>query len=285
VTDWLLRPCSRLRYLTVWRGLAALIGLRAALGPYRQLAGQPAALFQPVPFLSWLPRMPSATVIGVVQILGVAGALVAIARPRSRSGLLLAWTSLLVLAGLKTSLGKVLHNDLLLLCAAAPFLLTPAPDARTEEAAIRRGLPVQTATAAIALIYFVVGVQKLRHSGLAWVTGDNMRWILYGAAATPRAPSTAPALFFANRAWLSHVLAAGTLGLELGFVAVLFRDRLRTPMALAAVAFHGMTWLLLGLDYWAWAVADLIVLVPWDQLARRTAPSRATAPALEHSPP
>jgi hypothetical protein len=288
MTAWLLRPCSSRRYLVIWRGVAALLGLRAALGPYRQLAGQPSELFQPVPFLSWLDHMPSAAVIGVVQVVGLGAAVAAFARPRSRWALLAAWSSLLVLAGLKTSLGKVLHNDLLLLCATVPFLLIPAPDpdAETDEASARRGLPVQTATAAIALVYFIIGFQKLRHSGLSWVTGDNMRWILYGGATNPRAPSTSPALFLAERAWLSHVLAAGTLVLELGFPAVLLWDRMRTSVAVSAAAFHGGTWLVLGLDYWAWAAVDLILLIPWDRLMIRQSPPRARdGPARRRSAP
>ena len=77
--------------------------------------------------------MPSAWVIGALQVIGaiaaVAGRRPAPART-SRSPL--AWASLLVLAGLKDSLGKILHNDVLLLLAAVPFLMA-AGEARSGD--------------------------------------------------------------------------------------------------------------------------------------------------------
>ena len=36
---------------------------------------------------------------------------------------------------------------------------------------------------AIALAYFFAGFQKWRYSGFAWVTSDNLRWILYAHVA------------------------------------------------------------------------------------------------------
>ena len=270
MTAWLMRPVTRGRYLIVWRGMAVLLAARAALGPYRQLADQPSALFRPVPFLSWLDGIPSAGVIAAIQVLAVAGAIVAVLRPRSRWALLTAWGGLLVLAGFKTSLGKILHNDLLLLFAAVPFLLAPAPDPDGDpsERDARFGLPVQTAAAVIALVYFVIGVQKLRHSGLAWVTGDNIRWVLYAGAASGNPPSPTPARFLADRAWMTHLVAAGTLAIELGFPLALVANRVAIAFAFGACAIHLATWVLLGLDYWAWALVVLLVFVDWDAIVR-----------------
>ena len=278
MTAWLTRPCTGKRYLQVWRGLATVIALRCALGPYRELAGQPAALFRPVPFLRSLHHMPGTTAIAAVQVVGVVAAIIAIVRPRTWWALLVAWASLLVLAGLKTSLGKILHNDLLLIFATVPFLLTPAGDAEGEQSSPRFGLPVQTATAVVALVYFIIGLQKLRHSGLAWVTSDNIRWVLYGGATSGNPPSPAPARFLADQAWATHVIAAGTLGIELGFPLVLLSDRVKRTWAVLAVGLHAATWGLLGLDYWAWAAVDLIVLIDWTTTARMIAAWRSGNP-------
>ena len=57
-----------------------LLGLRVALGPYRGLAEQPAALFRPVWFLTWLDRMPPVEVIVAVQVVGVLAAALAVDR-------------------------------------------------------------------------------------------------------------------------------------------------------------------------------------------------------------
>ncbi|HEX2699463.1 MAG TPA: hypothetical protein VHM89_04570 [Acidimicrobiales bacterium] len=260
-------------------GLAAVIALRVATGPYTQLAGQPAALFRPPALLSWLASMPPFGVLVALQVVGTAAAVAAAAGRRPSSTLAVAWGSLLVLAGLRGSLGKVLHNDVLLLLAAVPVLFAPADAAWGDRRTSRRwGWPVRAATAVIAAVYAACGVQKLRHTGVAWVTGDNMRWILWSAVAGTRAPTRAVARAIAERAWLSHVVAGTLLGLELAAPVLLARPRARTTFVALAAALHVGTWLTLGLDYWAWALTVAVVALPaewWDRAARR----RPVAPA------
>lgn len=266
VDRWLFGPGTPRALVAVRAGLAAIIGVRIALGPYRGLAGQPSALFRPPPLLSWLPSMPPLWVIVALQLIGFAAAVAAVAGRRVAVTFPIAWVSLLVLAGCKDSLGKVLHNDVLLLLAAVPFLLAPA-DARWDDGtpSLRYGWPVRTATVVIAGAYFATAMQKLVHSGPAWVTSDNMRWILYSAASSGRAPTRDVALFIADRAWLAHVAAAGLLGIELLFPIVLVVRRARPTFILAAVALHIGTWLTLGLDYWGWALTVAVVLWDWDR--------------------
>ena len=84
-----------------------------------------------------------------------------------------------MLAGLRGSRGKVLHNDLLLLWASAPFLLAPvAVDVRDRVARRRYGWPIRVAMVITALVYFFAGYHKLRRSGIDWVLGDNMRYVM-----------------------------------------------------------------------------------------------------------
>jgi hypothetical protein len=249
-------------------GLAALIGVRVAVGPYAALAHQPDALFVPTPPVAWLPSMPPVWVIVAVQVVGVAAALACVAGRRRRLAFAVAWLALLFLAGLRGSLGKVLHNDVLLLLAAVPLL--PAPDdARPghDRRSSADGWPVRAALAVAAAVYFLAGVQKLRHSGLGWVTSDNMRWVLYGGAASGRAPTESIAVAIADRPWASHLAAAGILGLELVAPVALALRRWRPWFAAAAVALHVGTWLTLGLDYWGWALTILVVAAPWDRLS------------------
>ena len=244
-------------------GLAIVIGLRLATGPYAQLAGQPAALFRPPDVLGWLPSMPPFVVLAGLQVAGTVAALAAAAGRRATIAFAVAWGCLLVLAGLRGSLGKILHNDVLLLLAAVPVMLAPA-GARWGDlrASPRWGWPVRASVAVVATVYFACAVQKLRHTGIDWVTGDNMRWILYSAAAGTRAPTRAVALFIADRAWLSHVTAAGLLGVELAAPFLLAVRRTRPLFVALAALLHLGTWLTLGLDYWGWALTVAVVALP-----------------------
>jgi hypothetical protein len=122
---WLFVPGPAGRVRTLRALLAALMVVRIGLGPYRGLVGQPAALFHPVWFLRWLPHMPSLGVIVALQVAGVAAALLAVVGWRERWTFAVAWSSLLVLGGLRASRGKVIHNDVLLLLVGVVVLLAP----------------------------------------------------------------------------------------------------------------------------------------------------------------
>src|SRR4029453_14304115 len=93
-------PETGARLLFVHVGLSALIGVRIVAGSYRQLAGTPGPLFEPVPFLAWLPDMPSAQVFVAIQVIGGLAALAAVLRRHPRAAVAGAWGGLLVVAGL-----------------------------------------------------------------------------------------------------------------------------------------------------------------------------------------
>jgi len=273
VDGWLFAPGSPLRLDVVRRLLAVVIGLRLALGPYRGLAGQPPALFLPRGVVALLfGRMPSLGVIVVLQVAGTVAA-VAVAAGRGRRVVLpVAWACLLVLAGLRGSLGKILHNDVLLLLATVPFLFAPAGRRPRPE---RTGWPVRAALVVVAGSYLFTGVAKLVNSGASWVTSDNLRWVMAEAARDPRGPFEGAAEFVAGHAWLAHVLAAGILGLELIFVLVLWRPGMAPYLLAGAAAFHVGTWVTLGIDYWAHLAVVAIVLIDWDLAAARWRGRRA----------
>lgn len=271
-------PETGARLVLVHVGLAALIGVRIVAGSYRQLAGTPAALVDPVPFLGWLDRMPPAEVFVAVQVVGGLAALAAVLRRHPRAAYALAWACYLVLAGLRGSRGKVLHNDLLLLWAAAPFLLAPVDVDRGDAVPRRRyGWPVRTSIVIVALVYLFAGYHKLRRSGPSWAFGDNMRYVaLWGPSiGSPGWPGLAR--WAGENVWVSRASGVFILGLELSFPVVIWVRWLRVWYALAAVFLHVTTWLLLGLDYWAWAITVPLVLVDWPALAARWRDRRAAA--------
>jgi hypothetical protein len=255
-------PGTSRRLVVAHVGLAVVIGLRIALGPYPQLADQPAALFRPLSFVTVFDRMPSlATIVGL-QIFGATAAALAVYGWRRRATFAAAWISLLVLAGLRSSLGKILHNDVLLLLAAVPFLLAPAVRwPGRSESSTRFGWPVNTALVAVASAYFFSGWAKFTTSGVDWVTGDNLRYVMYDAARSGRMMFPELPLFVADHAWIAHVVAACTLVFELTFPIVVLVKRLRPVYAAWAVMLHAGTWLLLGLDYWLWIAVVLLIVV------------------------
>lgn len=248
--------------------LAVVIALRVGTGPFRALAGQPRELFVPPWFLEWLAGMPSTAVLVGLQALGVAAAVACVAGRSPRATFATSWLCLLVLAGLRGSLGKVLHNDVLLVLACVPVLAAPA-GARIGDRDTRRpsfAVPIRGALAVAATVYLLAAVQKLRHSGVEWVFSDNYRWVLYGGAASGRAPTAVVARFFADRAWLAVAGAAATLLFELAAPLFLAVRRLRPWFLGLAVAFHGATWLTLGLDYWGWILTVAALTIPWERV-------------------
>lgn len=274
--DWLDRTlwgeesAQRLRFVHV--GLAALIGLRIALGSYRQLAGTPAALVDPVAVLFFLRGMPPLAVIAALQLVGTACAVAAVVRRRTRLTFAVAWTCYLVLAGLRGSRGKVLHNDLLLLWVSAPFLLAPVEaawhDRRRSSAS---GWPIRVATVIAVLIYAFAGYHKLRRSGFEWAFGDNMHFVTLWGPSIGQPGWPAFADWVAARPWAAKVAGIGILSLELGFPLALVWRRLLPWFALVALSLHAGTYLLLGLDYWAWGLTVLLLLVDWPALLDRPA--------------
>jgi hypothetical protein len=280
--DALFGPETAARLVLVHAGLSALIGVRIVAGSYRQLADTPAALVDPVPFLDWLDRMPSAEVFVAIQVVGGLAALAAVLRRHPRAAYAVAWVCYLVLAGLRGSRGKVLHNDLLLLWASAPFLLAPAEVDRRDPAPRRRyGWPIRTSIVIIALVYCLAGYHKLRRSGPSWAYSDNMRYVaLWGPSiGSPGWPGLAR--WVGENVWVSRASGVFILGLELSFPVVIWVRWLRVWYALAAVVLHITTWLLLGLDYWAWAITVPLVLIDWPAVAARWRARRAATATPE----
>ena len=278
---WLFAAEAAGRVRTMRAMLAALIALRLATGPAGGLGGQPAALFRPVWFLSWMEQMPSAGALVAIQVAGVAAAALAVVGWRERGTFLVAWSSLLVLAALRASRGKIQHNDLPLLLVAGVLAAAPVGLRLLDQRRSRAwGWPVRTSLVVVAAAYFLTGFQKVVTSGPAWVLSDNLRNVMYGARLNGHAPTDVVSLFIADRPLLAHLVALGTLVVELGAVVVLARPRSR-PWYLAAVCvLHAGIYLTHGLDYSMWAATAAIVLIDWHAILSRGAARRGEGLAL-----
>lgn len=267
---WLFAPEAAGRVRTMRLLLSALIGLRLATGPHWGLATQPALLFRPVWFLAWMEQRPSDGVLVAIHVVGVVAAALAVLGWRERGTFLVAWSSLLLLAAFWASRGKIQHNDLPLLLvggvlAAAPVGLRVFDQRRSAAF----GWPVRLSLVVVAGVYFLTGFQKLVTSGPAWVLSDNLRNVLYGARLNDQAPTDQVALFIADRPVLAHLVALGTLVIELGAIAVLPWTRVRPWFLLAVTALHGCIYLTHGLDYSMWVGTSAIVLIDWHALLVR----------------
>lgn len=254
------------RLLFVHRALALLIALRVALGPYRPLADVPDILWEPVPVLRFLTTAPPVELIVALQVVGTVAALLAAARRWPRTTFAVAWACYLVLAGIRGSRGKVLHNDLLTLWVAVPFLLAPIEQALRgprDQVGKAFGWPVRSATALAAGIYFFAGYHKVRRSGLGWAFGDNVRYVLLWGPAIGEATWRSLARWVAEHDWAARATGIVVLAFELSFPVVLFRRWLQPAYAAVAVLLHVTTYLLLGLDYWAWACTVTVLLLDW----------------------
>jgi hypothetical protein len=271
-------------------GLCTLLAWRLATGDYTFVAGQPEALFQPVSFMKLFGEMPGHDLTVVLQVTGVVAALLAAAGLWTRASLPLAFVCALVLNGMLNATGKIIHNDVLLLLCMVPLLGAPRSAAaawslrlpwrsdgdRPPPRGEAYGWPVRTAMVVVALAYFFVGFQKLRFSGIDWVTSDNLRWVLYASSDSQSQPNQL-ALFIADRAWLAHLFAAGTIFIELCFPLALVVPRLRWLFVPGVVGLHFGIWLMMGLDYSAQALTVVIVFVNWPWVidwVRRRAPAR-----------
>jgi len=256
-------------FAAVRTALAVVIGVRLALSPFAAAVGQPEALWLPRGTGLVFPRPPSVAVVVGLQLLGVAGVVLHLWR-RRLAPLVVAWVCLLLLAGVRTSLGKILHNDVLLVLATAPVLLA-GRDPDDQEA--RTGL--NAAAAIVLLSYLAAGWWKLLRSGPAWALSDNLRWSLAAGRGGARWSALAGWLVATPVACIG--LACGILTLEAGSFVVWLRPRLAPLFVAAATLMHLGTWLVLGLDYFAHLATVAVVLLGWARMRRVTC--RPTNPA------
>jgi hypothetical protein len=276
IDGWLFAPGDPRRLAAVRIGLGGLLAARLAGGPYLELATQPPALFRPISFLRLLDRMPSPETVAVLQALALAAAVMATVGLLTRATLPLAWLAALPLVAMTSSLGKVVHNDVLLLLCLVPLLASPAGAAWSLDARLRPaarpgpayGWPVRTAMVVVAGAYFFSGLAKLLHAGPAWVASGNLRWVLYASSDAQPQPNPF-ALFVAGRPALAQLVAAATLAVELGFPLVLWRPRLAWLFVPAVLAMHAGIGLAMRLDYSVMAATVVVVMVDWAALADR----------------
>ena len=278
--EWAFGPGDPRQLAALRIGLCAVLVLRLAsrAGTYLSLADQQPELYRPLSFMTLLERMPSRPVVAACLAVAIVAATLAAAGIAARSALALALVAALLLNGMYTAQGKVMHNDVLLMLCLLAIVFARHADAWSLDARRRGnapaapspayGWPVRAAMLAIALGYLVAGLHKVAGSGgLGWASSDNMRWLLYVAADDQGA--NAAALWIAEHPWAAHAGAYGLLATECLFFTVLLAPRLRWVFVPAVVALHAGTWITLGLDYSAWPLCVVVVFVSWPAVVAR----------------
>lgn len=246
---------------------------------YLSLAEQERELFRPRSYITLLEQMPSRATIAICLVVGIVAAALAAIGLLSRTMLAIALVAALLLNGLLTSQGKVLHNDVLLVLCLIAIVFARHGDAWSVDAWRKRrrvgagpayGWPVRTAMLVIALAYLIAGLHKVAGSGgLGWASSDNMRWLLY--VASDAQGYNAAALWIAEHPPVAHLAAYGLLATECLFFLVLPVARLRWIFVPAVIALHVGTWVTLRLDYSAWVMCVMVVFVSWPPVAARAA--------------
>lgn len=273
----LVAPGSAQTLVLVRTLLALVIGARLGSSGWSEAARIPSALWEPVFFSSWMENPPPRSLLVALQLVGLGAVGLVIARIAPAAAFAVAWLCLTTLSAVWSSGGKIMHNDLLLVSAAFPLLFAPSPR-RVDDGTVdeRWGWGPRAALAVVAFVYFATGVQKFRHGGIEWVSGDNMRWVLYSAP-HPQVPGLGRAL--ADAAWPAHLLAAGALGLQLMAPVLVWWRRTRPAFPVLSLAMHGSIWLLLGLDYHGWWMTTMAVTWPLC-FQGRTASATSAGPDL-----
>jgi len=172
------------------------LGLRLALSPFAAAVGQPDALWRPRGTGLVFSSPPPAGLVVAVQVAGVAGAALFLWR-RRLAPLVGAWVCLLVLAGVRTRLGKILHNDVLLVLASVPLLLAGShPTTTTPAPGSLAPLFVLAAAAMHVGTWLVLGLDYFAHlatAALVLLPWARMRRMNDHGAAPTRTAGTGPA--------------------------------------------------------------------------------------------
>jgi len=252
-------PGPAYRLIEVHTLVALVIGLRLATRDWTLVAARPAVLTDGLSVMSWLPTAPPALALTALQVVGLGGVVLVVARRRAQAGFVVAWCAYTALAALWGSSGKVMHNDVLTVTVGFVLLFARPPAPGEVGSRVRWGWPPRAALVVLGAVYLTTGLQKVRHSGLDWVFSDNMAWILRQGSSPYAAGLSA---VVSEQPLVSRSLAGGALLLELSAPLWLAVRRTRIPFALAVAVMHLSIWLLLGLDYSAWWLTVAAVAVP-----------------------
>lgn len=184
------------------------------------------------------------------------------------------------LLGLPHCFGKVHHYDSMLIFVFAILALARPGDAYSVDRFIVRRRdprpilpsgaytwPVRAIWVVLACVFFGAGISKLRASGLAWITSDNLAIVLvqaqyfFGNAV----PLTTAGLTLAATPMVSRVLAAAAVAGEVGYPLALVSRRARMVLVPGMLLMQLAIRVLLGPTFFPMMACN-VFWVPWDRV-------------------
>jgi hypothetical protein len=248
------------------------------------------SFFDPIVLFEFLhlPVLPSDLLLVVQDVWKVSLALSCLGlltRISTMSSLILG----VYLLGLENNFGKIHESETLVVICFGILALSRCGDAYSIDRLISRWRqgsdltvvrprmsgdytwPVRTVWVVFTLIFFAAGVSKLRHSGLEWIFSDNLAisLIMSGYHVSDAEPLVTWGLYIAQYVWLTRLLAAGSLVLELSCPLALFSSKARwiivPSILLLLIGFR----VFLGPTFVPQYLICSLFWVPWDRVSIR----------------
>ena len=233
-------------------------------------------------------------VVAVLQVVWKLSLLLACVGFFTRTSTVVAAVLGLYLIGLPHNIVRTYHDDAVVVLVLAVLAVSRCGDAfsvdrwwrgrRGRAAAVPASgeyrWPVRTVWLILSLAFFAAGYAKLRNSGLAWITSENMAFILvsqqYGL--TPLVDWGAA---LARSPWLYRPIAAATVLLEIGYPLAMVSWRARLVFVPGMIATQIGIRVLMGPSFEQFLVCS-VFWVPWGALlaaplVRRVLPGAAPA--------
>jgi predicted DCC family thiol-disulfide oxidoreductase YuxK len=238
--------------------------------------------------LHWHPLSPAA--MGWLGFVWKAALLLAGIGLFTRVSCAIAFALGLYLIGLPNNIGKVDHNDAIVLWSFLVMAVARSGDAWSIDAMIRtaRGKkplgahaeyrwPLRMMQVLMAVVFCISGCAKLRTSGFAWAFSDNLRntFIMQQYLSDP---PTNWALWIASQRWLCYTLALATLVFETGAPLALFSRTARLIIIPSLFLMQIGNELVLGINFRQFMLCYAF-WIPWTDIGRALRSSmKASAP-------
>jgi predicted DCC family thiol-disulfide oxidoreductase YuxK len=205
------------------------------------------------------------------------------------------------LMGIPHNFGKIHHSDGILVFAMAILALSRAGDGWSLDALLRAARrpsqppvapggeytwPLRMNWLVMSLIFFAAGVEKLRHSGLSWVTSNALAGLLLRSSDPLARPAGPPwtdwGVWIAGVPWLSMSMGAISLALELSFPLALFSRTARWIVPAGVFGVQMGIFLLMGPNFDSFLICYLF-WVPWERMGEVIRRRAFIPPARRHA--
>jgi predicted DCC family thiol-disulfide oxidoreductase YuxK len=191
----------------------------------------------------------------------------------------------LYLIGLPNNFGSAQHNDTIIILALGYMAVSRCGDGCSLDSLIRAARtsdfsdgkkasgeyawPIRLVWVSLALIFFAAGVSKIRHSGLEWVTSDNMAIVLlqHNYHIANAEPLTSLGLNLAQYPTLCSLLALLTILVEIGYPLALFHPVARWFFVPSAFLMQVGIRAFMGPSFGQYLICNLFWL-PWPVIGK-----------------